>query len=299
MKEINLDKGKLELGDERYPEKINLFVKNKAPLYYEGDLSLTDRPAVGIVGTRRCTKYGLAVTKEIARRAASYGIVVVSGVARGIDSAAHREVLQAGGQTIGVVGCGLDVVYPKENKDLYEKIKKHSLMLSEYPPGTQAHPGFFPHRNRLISALSEAIVVVEAATRSGSLITAECAVEQGKEVFAVPGNITNIYSMGPNKLIRDGAKALVIIDDLFSEIIKRRNAGKIVGMDRNLNALEGLGDDEKRILELIAGLGEVPLGEIAEKVDMTVSETNGIITVLEMKGLIFCEMGRVSISNFA
>ena len=285
----------LKIEDDLYPEKIRKYVKYKAPIYYQGDLTLLNKPAIGIVGTRRCTKYGLAVTKEIAKRAAFHDVVVISGLARGIDAAAHRETLKAGGQTVGVIACGLDIVYPKENKDLYEKMRKGSLIISEYPPGTEAHPGFFHHRNRIISALSDAVVVVEAATRSGSLITAECASEQGKEVYAVPGNISNIYSMGPNKLIRDGAKALVVIDDVFQEINKGR---KGLSVERPASFLDDLGDDERRIVELISGLGEIAVGEIAEKSGLSMPEVNGIITILEMKGLVYCEMGRVSVSNF-
>ena len=292
----------LDTNSIYYPQKINTFVKNKAPIFYEGDLTLADRPAVAIVGTRRCTKYGLAVTKEIAKRAAAYDIVVVSGLARGIDTAAHRTVLEEGGKTVGVIGCGIDMVYPAENKDLYKAVKKEGLMISEYPPGTPPRPSNFPSRNRIISALSEVVVVVEAGTRSGALITAECAVEQGKDVFAVPGNISNVYSMGPNKLIRDGAKALVIIDDVFAEIgriTKKHKLPRVKSRNDIINSRKnGLGSDEIDLLNIISGSGEVPIYELCERTNKSMAEINGIITILEMKGLIYFEMGKVSIANF-
>ncbi len=301
QRRFSIEKGgddlRIEIGDEKYPRKFDFFVKDRKPIYYKGNLDLCEMTSVGIVGSRRCTRYGMAVAKEIAKRAARNNVVVISGLARGIDSVAHRAVLEMGGKTIGVLGSGIDVVFPSSNADLYETIGREGLLISEYPPGYPAMKGNFPVRNRLISALSDALVVVEAATRSGSLITAECAIEQGKEVFAVPGNITNAYSMGTNKLIRDGARPLVIIDDLFASLGRKRMPEDTLPM---------LGTDERRVFNLISGSGEVPLTEIYQKLaiptknadGLRISEINGIITILEIKGLVYCEMGKVMVANF-
>ena len=328
---MKTDSIKIELLESAlFPSRIKEFVQDKNPIFHLGDYSLIDSPTIGIVGSRRCTRYGMTVAKEIAKRAAMRGITVVSGLAKGIDSIAHRSVMEHGGKTIGVVAGGIDVIYPKENMDLYERIAEEGLLISEYPPGSPVFKWNFPIRNRLISALSDVLVVVEAGTRSGSLITAECAIEQGKDVFAVPGNITNAYSMGPNKLIRDGARALVVIDDVFSSIndiygwvysdndkghkngvlhesINRSNKASIESLSIMENSIiKGLGRDEKKVFDIVFGMGEVPISEIYQRIakdveiypPLGIPEINGIISILEMKGLLYCEMGKVMVANF-
>lgn len=289
----------LKPQSSEYPSKLKAFVKDKKPIYYSGDLSLAEGLIIGIVGSRRCTSYGMATAKKIAKRAAACNVTVVSGLARGVDSAAHRGVLEGGGKTIGVLGGGIDVVYPAENKDLYSVMGSgdRGLLISEYPPGAEPEKWNFPTRNRLISALADVVIVVEANTRSGSLITAECAIEQGKEVFAVPGNITSVSSMGTNKLIRDGARPLVVIDEIF-DLIGKKKMGR--------ESLPVMGTDEQMVFDMVQGNGELPLTELYQKVAMDqtiyppmgISEINGIITVLEMKGLVYCEMGKVMVANF-
>lgn len=281
--------GVLELKDPLYPEKIKQFVANRKKLYYRGNIDLLKEPAIGIVGSRKCTPYGHAVATEIAKRAAYFGVTVISGLAKGIDGAAHRGTLINHGKTIAVLGCGVDVIYPRQNKDIYEKIAKEGLLLSEYPPGAPAERYNFPTRNRIISALSDALIVVEGGTRSGSLITAECAIEQGKEVFAVPGNINSIYSMGPNKLIRDGAKPLVLIDELFTDMGIERPA---------LRENRNLGSKEESVMTFLQGKGEVAISELCDKTGMPMAEINGILTILEIKGLVYCELGKVMVANF-
>ena len=258
------------------------------PLYYKGDLSLTGMKSIGIVGSRKCSSYGIAVTRELTKLAVSYGAVVISGLARGIDYEAHKTALKEGGKTIALLGCGLDVYYPGENKDLQKEIGEKGLLLSEYPSGTEPEKYYFPMRNRLISALSDAVVVVEAKTRSGSLITAEAAIEQGKSVYAVPGNITGIYSMGPNKLIRDGANPLVFLDDVFSDMGLKKKA---------IPMAEKLNEGERMVVEYLSERGEVPLGEMADNLSIEMWELNSIVTFLEIKGIVFCEMGKVMIAN--
>lgn len=191
-----------------------------APLffYYKGDLSLLSNPTVGVVGSRRCTHEGLAVAAFFSRGLSLAGVTVISGMAKGIDRAAHVAGLQECGKSIGVLGTGVDVVYPPENADLAEAMGREGLLLSEFAPGTPAASTHFPIRNRLISGLSRGVLVVEAAARSGSLITARLALEQGRDVFAVPGHTTAACSEGCRELIRRGAKAVFNADDILQEL---------------------------------------------------------------------------------
>ena len=281
--------GYLEIDNPNYPSKLLEHLQDPKGIYYEGNMRLLDKPIIGIVGSRKGSSYGALIARELAKLAADYDAVVLSGLARGVDSIAHRGVLEAGGETIAIVANGIDVVYPKENRELYEDIKEKGLIISEYPPGTKPEKYYFPTRNRIISALSDAIVIIEASGRSGSLITAEAAIEQGKEVYAVPGNINSIYSIGTNKLIKDGATPLVFLDDVFRDM----------GLDKaDAKEIAGLGSDEKQIYEIIAKGGEIPIANICNTIQMEMPKINAIITILEMKGLIYSEMGKVMIANF-
>ena len=213
----------------------------------------------------------------------------MSGLALGIDSEAHMACLESGGQTIAVLANGVDVFYPKRNQDMQKRIAGTGLLISEYEDGTRAQRYTFPIRNRIISAISDAVVIVEAGARSGSLITAECAQEQGKEVYSVPGNITNPGSLGTNKLIRDGAVPLINFDELFADL----GLSKISKKSDKLF----LSKTESRVLEVIRSSVELSIEQIRHITNMDLAEINAIITILEMKGLIFCEMGKVSIAN--
>jgi DNA processing protein len=186
-------------------------------LYVRGDVKALSQLGVAIVGTRRPTAYGGQVAQRLARDLAQRQLVIVSGLARGIDSAAHRGALEAAGKTVAVLGSGIDVIYPRENKRLAEQVAGSGALISEFPPGTSPSPENFPIRNRTISGLSLGVVVVEAAEYSGSLITARLAVEQNREVFAVPGNITSAQSFGPNHLIKQGAKLVDEWMDVIEE----------------------------------------------------------------------------------
>ena len=189
-----------------YPALLKQTPDPALVLYVRGDVKILSQFGVGIVGTRRPTAYGSQVAQRLARDLAQRQLVIVSGLARGIDSAAHRGALEAAGRTVAVLGSGIDVIYPRENKRLAEQVAECGALISEFPPGTSPAPENFPIRNRTISGLSLGVVVVEAAEYSGSLITARLAVEQNREVFAVPGNITSAQSFGPNHLIKQGAK---------------------------------------------------------------------------------------------
>ena len=268
----------IEEKNENYPVKIKECLSDYKPIYYRGNLSLLDKPSIAIVGSRKASAYGKSCARALAKCAVEYGAVVVSGLALGIDSEAHSACLENGGETIAVLANGVDVFYPKRNQVMQKRIEETGLLLSEYEDGTRAQRYTFPIRNRIISAISDAIVIVEAGSRSGSLITAECAQEQGKEVYSIPGNITSPGSLGTNKLIRDGAIPLINFDELFEDLGLSKSNKKI---DQIF-----LSKTESRVIE-----------QIRHIIDIDLAEINAIITILEMKGLIFCEMGKVSIAN--
>lgn len=207
----------LTFGHEDYPPLLKQIPDPPLALYVRGDSSLLSQHAVAIVGTRRPSAYGSSVAHRLAGDLAGRQIVIVSGLARGIDSAAHRGALEAKGKTVAVLGSGIDVLYPKENKQLADKIMESGAVISEFPMGTAPVPENFPIRNRIISGLSLGTVIVEAAEYSGSLITARLAAEQNREVYAVPGNITSAQSFGPNLLIKQGAKLVDRWTDVVEE----------------------------------------------------------------------------------
>lgn len=201
--------------DEAYPPLLREIFDPPTLLYYRGTIP-TSELTVGVVGARRSTTYGRQAARKIASELAASGVVVVSGAARGIDTASHLGALE-NGKTIAVLGCGVDVVYPPENAKLLADIEQNGAVISEYPPGTQPRQGFFPARNRIISGLSDGLLVVEAAEKSGALITATCAMEEGRDVFAVPGSIFSPVSVGTNRLIQDGVKPITCGRDILDE----------------------------------------------------------------------------------
>lgn len=225
----------ITLEDEDYPGLLREIHDPPIALYVRGDLAKAyAQPCLAIVGSRRCSTYGVNAAQMLARELAASGITIVSGLARGIDAAAHRgalEISEAGGQTIAIVGTGLEIIYPKEHKKLEAQIIASGAVLSEFPLGTPPLPQNFPYRNRILSGLCFGVLVVEAAEHSGSLITARLAYEQGREVFAVPGNITSQTSFGPNYLIKDGAKLVQQWRDVVEELPLHLKE-KILGVQR-------------------------------------------------------------------
>ena len=211
-------------GDSRFPAGLETIPEPPVLLFASGNLALLERPAVAIVGSRDHSQYGGEVCRALARAAALAGLAVVSGMARGLDALAHRGALDATGATIGVLGNGLGVVYPAANRKLYDEVAARGLLLSEFPPGERPSAGSFPRRNRLISGLARVTVVVEAASGSGALQTAECALEQGRTVMAVPGQITSAVSYGTNDLLRDGAGPVLELPDLLGHFPELRCA---------------------------------------------------------------------------
>jgi DNA processing protein len=204
-----------------YPAALSAIADPPSVLWARGNLAALSRPAVAIVGSRAGSPYGLSVAERLAADLAGYGIAVVSGLARGIDSAAHRGALAANGSTLAVLGSAADVIYPAEHRDLARRIEADGAVLSELVPGTPPRKPFFPLRNRVISGLCRAVLIVEAGEKSGSLITARCALEQGREVLAVPGNILNGRNRGGHALLRDGAKIVESADDILEELSVR------------------------------------------------------------------------------
>ena len=252
--------------DRRYPALLAAIHDPPPVLWLRGDGAALDGPAVAVVGSRAGTVYACEVGRGLAADLASRGVTVVSGLARGVDSAAHRGVLAAAGRTIAVLGSGVDVVYPPEHAGLAGEISRRGLLVSELPPGTTPRPAYFPQRNRLISGLSRAVVVVEASERSGSLITARLALEQGRDVMAVPGNVLSGRNRGAHALLKDGARIVETADDVVEElgleaaggetgaaasrdgvrpreapdaVLRHMDAGEVYGID-DLAALSGL-----------------------------------------------------------
>ncbi|MBF0980071.1 MAG: DNA-protecting protein DprA [Clostridiales bacterium] len=279
-----------KIDDEsvEYPYRLKQIKNPPKRLFCIGDLSLLEENSISVVGARKASSYGVWVADTIGKQLAENGVVTVSGLAAGIDTAAHKGALRIdGGKTIAVLGCGIDICFPTSNNKLRDEIAKRGLLLSEYEPGVHATRYTFPMRNRIISGLSLATVVAEAGNNSGSLITAERAVEQGREVLAVPGNINSINSFGCNKLIAEGATPLIFVDDIFNLL----NLKKI---ERSLkNTTERLSGVERNIFELIAKEGEASADFIALKLGLSIVETNGYLSVLEIKGLVGSELGKV------
>ncbi|MCD8118122.1 MAG: DNA-processing protein DprA [Lachnospiraceae bacterium] len=205
------------LSDADYPERLRQLYDHPYGLYVRGELPDDRLPTAAIVGARACTGYGRQMTERLAKSLAGHGIQTVSGLARGIDSSCHIGTLAGGGKTFGILGCGIDVCYPPENLELFEECAAHGGIISEYPPGTQPVGWQFPHRNRLISGLADKVIVMEAKEKSGALITVDFALEQGKDVFALPGRVTDPCSKGCNRLIRQGAMLLTDTDDILAE----------------------------------------------------------------------------------
>jgi DNA processing protein len=208
----------LTLADPRYPKQLRSIFDPPAVLFLRGKVELLDTLMVAVVGTRRPSAYGMAASEKLSRELAVEGFTIVSGMARGIDTSAHKAALEVGGHTAAVLGCGIDLVYPAENRKLADEIAAKGLLISEFPMSTPAYPQNFPIRNRIVAGLSVGVLVVEGAKYSGSGITARLAVEQGRELYAVPGNITNKLSWGPNLLIKQGAILVQDMQDILASL---------------------------------------------------------------------------------
>lgn len=271
--------------DDDYPSRLEHLHDVPALLYIRGCASLLDRDMVAVVGARKATVYGKRVAQELGKTLGEIGITVISGLARGIDSSAHRGAIANLGSTIAVLGSGVDVVYPRENEELYREIMEKGLIISEFPPGTKPEPRNFPRRNRIIAALAYAVVVVEAGEKSGALITADLALEMGREVWAVPGPITSPQSVGTNRLIRDGAMVMLDPADIVRSLKpEATSVNKMKSQDLLLTL-----EEEKVLLSL----GQVPVNidELKRETGISHGELSVILLNLEMKGIIACQPG--------
>jgi len=208
----------IEKGDSAYPQLLREIPSAPERLWCKGDTALLQQPMAAVVGSRKCSEYGKQVAMNLGKTLAQAGAVVVSGMAKGIDSFGHLGALKAGGKTIAVLGCGVDICYPAENRKLYEQIISEGLVISEYEPGTGPKPYMFPQRNRIIAGLSDGILVTEARKKSGTLITVSFGLEFGKNIYAVPGRIDDVLSEGCNYLLKEGAKPVTCGRDLLEDI---------------------------------------------------------------------------------
>jgi DNA processing protein len=280
--------------DDAYPALLRDIPDPPPVLFAVGNLALAARPAAAIVGSRDHSSYGAEVCRVVSAAAARAGVVVVSGMARGLDAVAHIAALESGGATIGVLGNGHGVVYPSANRALYQQVAQDGLLLSEFPPGERPHAGSFPRRNRLISGLSRVTLVVEAAAGSGALITASTALDQGREVMAVPGNITSPVSVGTNLLIRDGAAPLLEAADLLQHFPEfHAPAVKASILPPASRTLPDTLSAEERELAGLVGAEPVHPDELATRSRRPIGEVLGLLCGLEIAGVVAQGPGRL------
>jgi len=274
----------ITLNDEIYPQRLKEIYDPPPLLYMRGTLKKEDELAVSIVGSRKTSSYGRWITEKISQDLVRHGITIVSGMARGIDSMAHRGALSGGGRTIAILGCGVDRIYPSENRPLFEEIINQGAVLSEFPMGSPPEGAHFPKRNRIISGLSIGVVVVEASARSGSLITAGYALEQGREVFAVPGNVGAEGSRGTNHLIKEGAKLVESSDDILEEIFPQwgREKEKI---ERAEIPEPDLSQEERLLYERLGG-DPLHIDTIIRESGLDPGKVSSLLLNLELKGLV-------------
>ena len=270
----------LSLDDANYPKYLKEIPNPPPVLYMRGSYCDEDEWSVAIVGTRRVTAYGREVTSQVSSALAYSSITIVSGMARGVDAISHLSALDAGGRTIAVLGNGVDVVYPPEHRKLAERIVENGALLSDYPPGTPPEASNFPPRNRIISGIARAVIVVEAGKKSGALITARFAADQGRDVFAVPGNIFAPQSYGTNRLIQQGAHPLLdpkdVLDAMDMAMVYEQRAARRV---LPANAIEA---------KLYQLLNHEPLhiDEITNQVKLSIDEVSAALTLMELKGMV-------------
>ena len=286
MKDIQ----KIDIKSADYPAKLRDIPNPPKQLYCKGNIELLRARSVGVIGARKNTVYGKNVAIMIGKRLAESGLAVTSGLAMGIDAFSHEGALEADGKVIGVLGSGINQMGPWRNRELMKRgLEKGGLVISEYAPDEPAYKGTFPARNRIISGLSEALVIVEAGLNSGSLITAKHASEQGRPVYAVPGNINSQSSIGTNLLIRDGAVPLVIIDDLIRDIG--------VDIKRDMEIRTDLDADEEKVFEIVRVMSGPTVDEIIRGTGFDPQLVNSILTIMEIKGVVESYAGRIYISR--
>lgn len=282
----------LTWDEPEYPPRLREIYDPPPLLYIRGNIELLGRHIISIVGARRPSPYGNQMAERLARDLADHGLVIASGLARGIDASAHRGALgSAQGATIGVLGCGIDVVYPKENKKIFQEMEQRGAIISEFPLGTFPAAQNFPVRNRIIAGMGLGVVVVEGAQYSGSLITARLAMEFGREVFGVPGNATQPSSFGPNQLIKQGAKLVTGWEDVVEELPTSVRAELLPvetasPEERAALAEQGLSPDQRRLFSLLSMDETRQVDDLVEQSGMSSSEVLATLFDLEMQGVV-------------
>jgi len=278
----------VDRDSDRYPSILKEIHDPPIGLYVLGDYSFSS-PSVAIVGSRQTTLYGQSIAREFGRELASRGVCVTSGMARGIDTCAHKGALETdGGKTVAVMGCGIDIIYPPENIDLYREIGNRGAVISEFPLGRRADKQTFPMRNRLVSGMSQAVVVVESSETGGSLITARFAGEQGRLVCAVPGRIDQKTSRGCNRLIRDGALLLSSVDDLLKELEYESQMPQLemAYSGERESDIEDLDGSDSELIKLFAGGESLDVDQIAKRLQRSSAEIASSLMMLELKGYV-------------
>lgn len=271
----------LSMEDEDYPGRLAALWDAPYGIYVKGSLPDEKKKTVAIVGARMCSEYGRAIARELARQLALHGACVVSGMARGIDAAGHRGALLGGGETAAVLGCGVDICYPASNRGLYSDIIENGCVISEYPPGAEPLAGHFPARNRMIAGLCDVLAVVEAKEKSGSLITADCALDQGKDVYAVPGRIGDALSMGTNALIHQGAGIISNIGEFLKDL---QFGGTDESGQQNFKKL--LLEKEERLVYSCVDLRPKNIEELLRMTELSVPVLTEILAKLTQKGFV-------------
>jgi DNA processing protein len=266
--------------DAIYPRRLKEIDQPPPVLYVRGEIKLEDEWSTAVVGTRRVTVYGRQVTEELASYLAHNGVTVVSGLARGVDGLAHDAAIKAGGRTLAVLGCGVDIIYPPEHRKLAEQVMANGALLSDYAPGTPPDGVNFPPRNRIISGLSAATVVVEAGETSGALITAKFAVDQGRDVFAIPGGIHAPQSIGANKLISDGARPLLRWADLL-ETLQMEQVREHIAARRTLPM-----DEMETALSKVISSEPIHIDNICNQTGMAIEKVSATLVLMELKGMV-------------
>jgi DNA processing protein len=288
----NIDRCRLiNWTEPEYPQTLLQIYDPPVLLYVRGDPEVLNHPCLSIVGTRRPTLYGTQMAERLGRELAARGLVIVSGMARGIDAIGHQGAMAVSGRAIGVLGTGIDVCYPKENKKLYEQVLARGAIISEFPLRTHPAPENFPIRNRIVAGMPLGVIVIEGAQYSGSLITARLAMEFGREVFGVPGNVTQPVSFAPNLLIKQGAKLVTNAEDVIEELPTPVRAALVKAErpeteQRNLLVAASLNPSEKKIYELLSPEDSKHIDDIVERSGLNSSEVLATLFDLEMKGIV-------------
>ena len=278
--------------DDEYPSNLKDIYDPPALLFVRGEITPEDVRAVAVVGTRNPTRYGLEVAEDLSQHLVRAGVTLISGLARGIDTACHEAVLRVGGRTVGVLGCGLDVVYPRENKRLIEEMARSGAVMTEFRPGVRPLATNFYRRNRVVSGLSKGVVVIQAGAKSGSLITANHALDQNRDVFAVPGAITNAYSKGPHSLLKQGAAVVESADDILESLFPGPEMKVQPTLFQGTEDTPPLSDSAREVLEALDP-DPIPMDVLCRTLGVDAGRLAGTLLELELTGMVKQQPGKM------